>query len=93
MEWKCRDITTCLWIILKQKSKEAHIYMRRYQGVKCTHFDVSNMIYHKFSHGATSYTLNGENVNVMLELQIIPINAPALINAPHPHTYFPKNVI
>ena len=26
------------------------------------------MIYHKFSHGAVSYTLNGGNVNVMLEL-------------------------
>ena len=25
------------------------------------------MIYHKFSHGAAPYTLNGENVNVMLE--------------------------
>ena len=25
------------------------------------------VIYHKFSHGAVSYTLNGENVNVMLE--------------------------
>ena len=28
---------------------------------------VNNVIYHKFSHGATFYTLNGENVNVMLE--------------------------
>ena len=28
---------------------------------------VSNVIYHKFSHGAVSYTLNEENVNVMLE--------------------------
>ena len=25
------------------------------------------MIYHKFSHGAAFYTLNGKNVNVMLE--------------------------
>ena len=29
--------------------------LRRHQGV----------IYHKFSHGAVSYTLNGENVNVV----------------------------
>ena len=29
--------------------------------------DNSNVIYHKFSHGAVSYTLNGDNVNVMLE--------------------------
>ena len=41
--------------------------MRRHQGAKVEHFDVSNVIYHKFSHGAISFTLNGENVNVMLE--------------------------
>ena len=35
---------------------------------KVKHFDVSNAIYHKFSHGGVSYTLKGENVNVMLEL-------------------------
>ena len=28
---------------------------------------ISNVIYHKFSHGAAFYTLNGKNVNVMLE--------------------------
>ena len=44
--------------------------MRRHQGAKVKHFDVSNVIYHKFSHGAVSYTLNGENVNVMLEYTI-----------------------
>ena len=26
--------------------------------------------YHKFSHGAAFYTLNGKNVNVMLELTL-----------------------
>ena len=41
--------------------------MRRHQGAKVKHFDVSNVIYHKFSHGAVSYTLSGANVNVMLE--------------------------
>ena len=41
--------------------------MRRHQGAKVEHFDVSNVIYHKFSHGAISFTLNEENVNVMLE--------------------------
>ena len=34
---------------------------------KIKHFDVSNVIYHKFSHGAISSMLNGENVYVMLE--------------------------
>ena len=32
----------------------------------CT-LSVSNVIYHKFSHGAAFYTLNEKNVNVMLE--------------------------
>ena len=35
----------------------------------CT-LSVSNVIYHKFSHGADFYTLNGKNINVMLELGI-----------------------
>ena len=56
-----------LRIILKPTSTEAHVYMRRHQGVKVEHFDVSNMIYHKFSHGAVSYMLNEENVSVKLE--------------------------
>ena len=47
--------------------------MRRHQGEKVKHFDVSNTIYHKFSHGALSYALNGENVNVMLEKSRLPI--------------------
>ena len=35
----------------------------------CT-LSVSNVIYHKFSHGDAFYMLNGKNVNVMLELCI-----------------------
>ena len=54
-------------IILKLTSTEAHVYMRRHQGTKVKHFDVSNVIYHKFSHGAVSYTLNRGNINIMLE--------------------------
>ena len=48
----------------------AHVYMRRHQEPKVKHFGVSNVIYHKFSHGAVSYTLNGENVKVMLEFML-----------------------
>ena len=55
---------------MKRTSTEAHVYMRRHQGAKVEHFDVSNVIYHIFSHGAVSYMLNGENVNVMLELTV-----------------------
>ena len=45
--------------------------MLRNQDAKVNHFDVSNVIYHRFSHGAVSYTLNGESVNVMLEYSFI----------------------
>ena len=48
--------------------REAHVYMRRHQDAKVKQSDVSNVIYHNFLHGDVSYTLNGENVNVMLEL-------------------------
>ena len=34
---------------------------------------ISNMICHKFSRGAAFYTLNGKNVNVMLELNLLHI--------------------
>lgn len=31
---------------------------------------MSKVVYHKFSHNTTSYTVNVENVNMMLELQM-----------------------
>ena len=31
---------------------------------------VSNVIYHKFSHGAAFYTLNGKSVDVLLEFAV-----------------------
>ena len=37
----------------------------------CT-LSVSNVNYHKFSHGATSPTLNWKNVNVMLGYEFYP---------------------
>ena len=58
-------------------------YCDRFKGtrlpeVKCLHAmtsrckictpSSSNVIYHKFSHGAVSHMLNEQNVNVMLEL-------------------------
>ena len=36
----------------------------------CT-LSVSNVIYHKFLHGAAFYSLNGKNDNVMLEFKIL----------------------
>ena len=60
-------MTFFLWTILKRTLTEARVYMRRHQGKKVEHFDVSNVNYHKFSHGPVCYTLNGENVNIMLK--------------------------
>ena len=56
--------------LLKRTSTEAHVYMRCHQGAKVEHFDVSNVIYLKFSYGTVSYTLNGESINVMLEFAL-----------------------
>ena len=52
---------------MKQTSTEAYVYMGRHQGAKCKRFDVSNLIYHKFSPAAAPYTLYGVNFNIMLE--------------------------
>ena len=35
---------------------------------------VSNVIYHKFSHGAAFYMLNRKNVNAMLECMLHKLN-------------------
>ena len=56
-----------LQIFLKRTWTEAHVYMRRHQDAKVEQFDVSKVIYHKFSHSAVSYKLNRDNGNVMLE--------------------------
>ena len=55
---------------MKPTLTEENVYMRRHQDEKVKHFDVSKVTYHKFSHGTVSYTLNGENVNVMLEFAL-----------------------
>ena len=39
--------------------------------INVEHSDASNVIYQKFSHGAVSYTLNEEDINVMLELSFM----------------------
>ena len=55
------------WTILKRTSPEVKcLHPTSSRREMCTS-SVSNMIYHKFSHGGAFYTLNGKNVNVMLE--------------------------
>ena len=66
---------------MKRTLTEAHVYMRHHQDAKVKRFDVSNMIYHKFSHGAFSYMLNGEKVNVMSELAINLFSARIFFNS------------
>ena len=58
------------WTILKWTSPEVKcLHLTSSKREMCT-LSVNNVIYHKFSHGAAFYTLNGENVNVMLEFEI-----------------------
>ena len=55
------------WIILRRTSPEVKcLHPTSSRGEMCTS-KVSDVIYHKFSHGAAFYTGNGKNVNVMLE--------------------------
>ena len=55
------------WTILKRTSPEVKcLHLTSSRREMCTP-SISNVIYHKFSHGAAFYTLNGKNVNVMLE--------------------------
>ena len=72
------DVFFLLRIFLKRTSTEAHVHMRRHQGAKVKHFDVSNVIYHEFSHAAVSYTLHGKNVNVILEFLFSSLDEVAL---------------
>ena len=58
------------WTILKRTSPEVKcLHPTSSRREVCTP-SVSNVIYHKFSHGAAFCTLNGKNVNVMLEYVI-----------------------
>ena len=58
------------WTILKRTPPEVKcLYLTSSRREMCT-LSVSNVIYHKFSHGAAFYTLNGKSVNVMLEFNL-----------------------
>ena len=62
------------WTILKRTSPEVKcLHPTSSRREMCT-LSVSNVIYHKFSHGAAFYTLKGENVNVVLESCFSSIN-------------------
>ena len=55
------------WTILKRTSPEVKCLQPTSSRREMCTSNVSNVIYHKFSHGAAFYTFNGKNVNVMLE--------------------------
>ena len=55
------------WTILKGTSLEVKCLHSTSSRRKMFTSSISNVIYHKFSHGAAFYTLIGKNVNVMLE--------------------------
>ena len=59
------------WTILKQTTPEVKcLHPTSSRREMCTS-SVSNVTYHRFSHGAAFYTLYGKNVNVMLEFVLI----------------------
>ena len=67
MQGYCDDYK---WTILKRTSPEVKcLHLTSARREMCTP-SVSNVIYHKFSHGAAFYMLNGKNVKVMLEFEI-----------------------
>ena len=64
------------WTILKRTSPEVKcLHPTSSKREMCT-LSVTNVIYHIFSHDAAFYTLNGQNVNVMLEFQCVHIFIP-----------------
>ena len=66
------------WTILKRTSPEVKcLHLTSSRCETCTP-SVSNVIYHKFSHGAVFCALNGDNVNVMLEF-VIPDEIPDIV--------------
>ena len=66
MEWKCKGISTFFEGMLT----ELNVYMEPHPGEKLACCDISKVIYHKLSLSAVSYTLNGENVNVLSEYTV-----------------------
>ena len=64
MQWYC-DVYK--WTILKRTSPEFKCLHLTSSKREISTSSVSNVIYRKFSHGTAFYTLNGKNVNVMLE--------------------------
>ena len=58
------------WTILRRTSLEVKCLHPTSSWRKMCMSSVSNMIYHKFSHGAAFYMFNGKNVNVVLEYLI-----------------------
>ena len=62
------------WTFLKRTSPEVkYLHPTSSRREMCTS-SVSNVIYYKFSHGAALYTLNGKNVNVMLEFDVTDVD-------------------
>ena len=71
IEWKYKDIATFFSTDYFEADVDRSTCLHATSSRRVKHFVVSDMIYHKFSHGAVSYTLNGKNINIMLELAII----------------------
>ena len=65
MERNCKDVAMFIFTDYFKMDIDRSTCLHATLSTKVKHFEVSNVIYHKFSRGAVSYTLNRENVNVM----------------------------
>ena len=63
-------ILRCSQTLLKWTSPKVKCLHRTSSRREMSTFSFYGMNYHNFSHSAPSYTLNGENVRVMLEFKI-----------------------
>ena len=60
-----------IWTILKRASPEVKCLQPMSSRREMCTSSISNVIYHKFSQSAAFYTLNGKNVNVMLDCLLV----------------------
>ena len=60
----------CFCISGSPSRKQALIQFSSRQGANIDYFDVSNVVYHKFSHGAAFYRLNGVTLDCILAIHV-----------------------
>ena len=81
------------WTILRRTSPEVKCLHSTSSKREISMSSVSNVIYHKFSHGTAFYMLHRKNVNVMLEMPFHLELLDALLYLRAKLFYFRKNMV